>query len=107
MSNEIKFKNGFFIKERMICMKEKIFTVIDPTGIHARPASLLVQAANQFECDIDIEFNNRKANLKSIIGVMSLAIPLNAVIKIIASGSDEQEAIKALSDVILQQEMGV
>ncbi|KOP83090.1 HPr family phosphocarrier protein [Cytobacillus solani] len=88
-------------------MVEKDYKVIDYAGIHARPASLLVQVANQYNCDIDIMFNNRKANLKSIIGVMSLAIPLNSVIKICASGSDENEAIDALSDIILQQELGV
>lgn len=88
-------------------MVEKDYKVIDSAGIHARPASLLVQVANQYNCDIDIMFNNRKANLKSIIGVMSLAIPLNSAIKICASGSDENEAIDALSDIILQQELGV
>ncbi|MED3572107.1 HPr family phosphocarrier protein [Cytobacillus praedii] len=88
-------------------MVEKDYRVIDSAGIHARPASLLVQVANQYNCDLDIMFNNRKANLKSIIGVMSLSIPLNSVIKISATGSDEIEAINALSDVILQQELGV
>ncbi|MED3553474.1 HPr family phosphocarrier protein [Cytobacillus praedii] len=88
-------------------MVEKDYRVIDFAGIHARPASLLVQVANQYNCDLDIMFNNRKANLKSIIGVMSLSIPLNSVIKISATGSDEKEAINALSDVILQQELGV
>ncbi|TCJ05347.1 HPr family phosphocarrier protein [Cytobacillus praedii] len=88
-------------------MVEKDYRVIDSAGIHARPASLLVQVANQYNCDLDIMFNNRKANLKSIIGVMSLSIPLNSVIKISATGSDEKEAINALSDVILQQELGV
>jgi phosphocarrier protein len=88
-------------------MVEKDYKVIDSAGIHARPASLLVMVANQFNCDIDIIFNSRKANLKSIIGVMSLAIPLNSVIKISAAGSDEKEAIIALSEVILQQDLGV
>lgn len=87
-------------------MVEETFNVIDSMGIHARPASILVQTANQFDADIKIEFNNRKANMKSIIGVMSLAIPMNAKIKITASGLDEQRAIKAIGEIIIQKELG-
>lgn len=56
-------------------MMEKTFKVIDSTGIHARPAAVLVQTAGKFESEITIKFNAKTANLKSIMGVMSLGIP--------------------------------
>ncbi|HBZ11658.1 MAG TPA: HPr family phosphocarrier protein [Bacillus bacterium] len=88
-------------------MKERIFKVIDSTGIHARPASILVQSASKFDSEINIEFNGKSANLKSIMGVMSLGIPKDAEFKIIVSGSDEDEAISVLSETITQQGLGV
>lgn len=81
-------------------MVEKQFKVIADTGIHARPATLLVQAASKFDADIQLEYKDKKVNLKSIMGVMSLGIGQGADIKIIADGSDEQEAINGLQETL-------
>lgn len=84
----------------MINMVEKSFKVIAETGIHARPATLLVQAAGKFDSDINLEFNGKKVNLKSIMGVMSLGIGKDADITITAEGSDEQDALRTLADTL-------
>ncbi|HWJ79447.1 MAG TPA: phosphocarrier protein HPr [Niallia sp.] len=81
-------------------MLEKQFKVIADTGIHARPATLLVQAASKYDSDIQLEFKDKKVNLKSIMGVMSLGIGQGADIKIIADGNDEQEAINGLQETL-------
>jgi phosphocarrier protein HPr len=81
-------------------MTEKTFKVIDPTGIHARPATSLVQAASKFDADIQLEYKGRSVNLKSIMGVMSLGIGQGAEIKISANGADEQEALNALAETL-------
>ncbi|MGP7818927.1 phosphocarrier protein HPr [Niallia sp. 01092] len=81
-------------------MVEKQFKVIADTGIHARPATLLVQAASKFDSEIHLEFKEKKVNLKSIMGVMSLGIGQGAEIKISAEGSDEQDAINGLADTL-------
>ncbi|MEK3800070.1 phosphocarrier protein HPr [Peribacillus sp. FSL H8-0477] len=81
-------------------MVEKSFKVIAETGIHARPATLLVQAAGKFDSDINLEFNGKKVNLKSIMGVMSLGIGKDAEITITAEGSDEQDALRTLADTL-------
>lgn len=81
-------------------MTEKMFTITDPTGIHARPATTLVQAASKFDADINLEYNGKAVNLKSIMGVMSLGIPNGAEIKITAEGSDAQEAVAALAETM-------
>jgi phosphocarrier protein HPr len=81
-------------------MVEKSFTVIDESGIHARPATVIVSNASKFDAEINLEYNGRTVNLKSIMGVMSLGIPKDAVIHITAEGSRAEEAITALEDVM-------
>ena len=47
-------------------MLQRGYKVIDETGIHARPATLLVQAASKFQSTIELEYNGRKVNLKPL-----------------------------------------
>lgn len=81
-------------------MTKKTFTVIDPTGIHARPATVLVQAASKFNSEISLGYDGKSVNLKSIMGVMSLGIGQGAEITISAEGKDEQEALDSLQEVL-------
>ncbi|WP_080846797.1 phosphocarrier protein HPr [Cytobacillus gottheilii] len=84
-------------------MVEKQFKVIADTGIHARPATLLVQAASKFDSDINLEYKGKKVNLKSIMGVMSLGVGQGADITISAAGSDEQDALNALEETLKKE----
>ena len=84
-------------------MLQKEFKVIDETGINARPATLLVQAASKFQSNIELEFNGRKVNLKSIMGVMSLGVGKDADIVIYADGADEAEALAALEETMKKE----
>lgn len=83
-------------------METQSFIITADTGVHARPATLLVNEAGQFESDIDIVYKGKKVNLKSIMGVMSLGIPKDAEIKVTASGVDEENAISSIEAVILE-----
>lgn len=85
---------------------EKNYVVTDETGIHARPATVLVSEASKFESNINIEYNGKKANLKSIMGVMALGIMQGAEFKIIADGSDAEDASAAIGKVIAAQGIG-
>ncbi|WP_338753800.1 phosphocarrier protein HPr [Bacillus sp. FJAT-52991] len=84
-------------------MVEKQFTVTAETGIHARPATLLVQTASRFSSEIELEFKEKKVNLKSIMGVMSLGIGQHSKIVISAQGSDEQAALETINDVLKKE----
>jgi phosphocarrier protein HPr len=84
-------------------MAQKQFTVTAETGIHARPATLLVQTASRFDSDIQLEYKDKKVNLKSIMGVMSLGIGKDAQISIIAEGSDAQEALNSLEELLTKE----
>lgn len=81
-------------------MEQKSYVIIDETGIHARPATMLVQTASKFDSDVQLEYNAKKVNLKSIMGVMSLGVGKDAEITIYAEGSDEKEAIAKISEVL-------
>ncbi|RLL41133.1 phosphocarrier protein HPr [Oceanobacillus piezotolerans] len=87
-------------------MVEKQFTITDQAGIHARPATGLVQAVSDVESEVNIEYNGKSVNLKSIMGVMSLGITQGAVIKITASGSDENEAIEKITETMKNTGLG-
>ncbi|WP_251860251.1 HPr family phosphocarrier protein [Clostridium sp. Marseille-Q2269] len=81
-------------------MLERELTVNSSTGLHARPATLLVKKASSFKSDLSIEFNGKKANIKSLIGVLSLGVTSGAKIKLVASGDDETLAIEEISKLI-------
>ncbi|AIM17510.1 MULTISPECIES: phosphocarrier protein HPr [Neobacillus] len=84
-------------------MAEKQFKVIADTGIHARPATLLVQTASRFDSEINLEYKGKTVNLKSIMGVMSLGIGKGADIKITAEGSDAAEALNSLEETLKKE----
>ncbi|QQZ64064.1 phosphocarrier protein HPr [Paenibacillus sonchi] len=85
---------------------KKTFTVIDELGIHTRPASILVQAASKYNTEMNIEYNGRTVNLKSIVGVMSLGVPQGAQIQIAAAGSDADEAIQGIEEALKKEGLG-
>ncbi len=74
--------------------------ITNKLGLHARPASLFVKTAAQFESDIKIEKDGIEVNGKSIMGVMMLAAEQGSTITIKAEGNDEKEAIEALIQLI-------
>jgi phosphocarrier protein len=81
-------------------MKERTYKITADTGVHARPATLLVNKAGQYEAELELTFKEKTVNLKSIMGVMSLGIPKGAEVKITANGGDEEEALAGVDSVI-------
>ncbi|WP_346200505.1 phosphocarrier protein HPr [Caldifermentibacillus hisashii] len=84
-------------------MAEKTYKIIEETGIHARPATLIVREAGKFNSNIELEYSGKTVNLKSIMGIMSLGIGKNAVIKIKANGTDENEAMNAIDELMKKE----
>lgn len=69
-------------------------------GLHAKPASMFVQCANNFKSEIYIKKDTTRVNAKSIMGVMILAVQKGDEIEMEAFGEDEEKAILALTDLI-------
>ena len=81
-------------------MIAKEVSVKNSSGLHARPATLLVKKASSFKSDVSIEYNGKKANVKSLIGVLSLAVTKDAVIKVVATGDDEALAVEEIVKLV-------
>jgi len=79
---------------------EQTATVVNPLGLHARPAAQFVKLANRFTSDIEVVKDGVPVNGKSIMGVMILAAECGSAITVRASGSDEAAAVAALIELI-------
>lgn len=84
-------------------MSKKTFTIKSNEGLHARPASALVKVAAGFSSEIFLQYGEKNVNLKSILGVMSLAVPAGGEITITATGSDEEVALQQLDAILTEQ----
>jgi phosphocarrier protein len=69
-------------------------------GLHARPAALMVETARKYKSNIQISYDERKVDAKSILSLLSLGVNKNANIIISAEGEDEIEAIESLKKLI-------
>jgi phosphocarrier protein HPr len=84
-------------------MKKIQLTITCETGLHARPASVFVQAAKQFKSRLSIRNltkNSGPADAKSILAVLVLGVEKNHRVDIEADGADEQEALDCLEKLI-------
>ena len=84
----------------------KEFIVTDPVGLHARPATLLVNEAGKYVADAKIIVGEKEANLKSIMGVMSLAIANGQDFSIEFTGDDAETAIQGIEKVVVDSGIG-
>ena len=75
---------------------EKTITVINPLGLHARPAAEVVDCASRFTSDIRISYENQEIDAKSIMSVLMLAAPCGAELSVAIIGDDENDAMMAL-----------
>ena len=78
-------------------MVEKIVTVENRAGIHARPSALLVQTTKNFKSNIYFEKGPDRINAKSIMGIITLGAAYKTELKIIAEGEDEEAAVDILA----------
>jgi phosphocarrier protein len=79
---------------------ERTFTIVNPLGLHARPAAQLVQASNRFKADVQIVKDGVAVNAKSIMGVLTLAASRGAQLSVVTEGQDAEAAMAALAKMI-------
>lgn len=75
-------------------------TVADPVGFHLRAAGRIVKLTKGFRSEVIIRYDGRAANAKSIMGLASLAAEYGAEVEIECQGSDEEEALAQLVQLI-------
>ena len=81
-------------------MIEQSITIVNPLGLHARPAAQFVKLANTFASDIEVLKDGVPVNGKSIMGVMILAAECGSSVTIRANGADEGAAVAALVELV-------
>ncbi len=79
---------------------EREATIVNPLGLHARPAAQMVRLASTFTAEIAVLKDGMEVNGKSIMGVMMLAAECGSSITIKASGDDAERAVQALMDLV-------
>ncbi|RGY99642.1 HPr family phosphocarrier protein [Clostridium sp. AM58-1XD] len=81
-------------------MVSKNLTVVNPSGLHLRPAGVLAQTSMRYKSNIVIECGDTRVVAKNVINVMGARIKQGARIRLMCSGVDEEEALKAVSEAI-------
>ena len=81
---------------------EKVVTMVieNTTGIDALLAQKTVLAASEFESEITMKYQKKEVDLKSILGIMSLAVLEGARVEIEARGVDAEEAIETIKKIL-------
>jgi len=74
--------------------------IVNRAGMHARPAAEFVKIAGRFRADIRVEKDGLEVNGKSIMGVLMLAAERGSRLRLSAKGSDAEDALEALSDLV-------
>ena len=78
-------------------MPDLTLTILDPSGLHARPAARFVQIASRFESRIRIRQGDREADAKSLVSLLGLTVRPASVITLVADGPDADAALGALT----------
>lgn len=82
-------------------MKQFQYIIQDPSGLHARPAGLLVQEAQKYECDLKLTRDGKCADLKRLFAVMGMGVKCGETVEVTAEGADEDAAGQALETFFL------
>lgn len=84
---------------------QAIVTITDPTGLHARPAAVIVQTAGKFQAKIQLylEGSDKSANAASIMQLLKLGVRQGDKLKIVAEGEDASEALQAILSTLIKE----
>jgi phosphocarrier protein len=81
-------------------MKSVELTIENKVGLHARPATLFVKAAQSHQAEISVSFEDKTVNAKSLLSLLTLGASQGSVITVTANGEDEIEALAELANLV-------
>ena len=81
-------------------MTKENVVVIAKSGLHARPANMLIKTAQHFNSKVEIQVENKAFNAKSLIGILAAGVDCGTEISVVCTGDDEKEACRAVVDLI-------
>lgn len=79
---------------------EKLVSIKNASGLHARPAGMFVKKAAEFKSTVEVVAKGKTVNAKSIMGIMSLGLAQGEQITVVANGEDEAAAVAALVELV-------
>lgn len=79
---------------------EKLVSIKNASGLHARPAGMFVKKAAEFKSTVEVVAKGKTVNAKSIMGIMSLGLAQGEEITVVANGEDQEAAVAALVELI-------
>lgn len=79
-------------------------TILNPSGLHARPAALVVELAKGFESEVKIATNGKEASAKSILSVLALGASTGDVAVVTAVGADAETALEQITQIMISTE---
>ena len=77
-------------------MLSQAIKIMNPTGLHLRPAGNLCKEAMEYKSKITFEYRGNTANAKSVLSVLGACIKSGDEITLICEGEDEREALQSL-----------
>lgn len=86
--------------ERKNTMVSKKVVIMNPTGLHLKPAAIFCKEAMNFKSTVTFTFGNATANAKSVLSVLAACVKSGDEIEIICVGPDEEEALDALVSAV-------
>ena len=81
-------------------MKSRKIEIVNPTGLHLRPAGILCQASMKFKSKIMILHKDKEINAKSVLNVMASGVNCGAIVEVQCTGEDEEAALEAICELI-------
>jgi len=86
-----------------MAVMERDARIVNPLGMHARPAAEFVKVASRFKCAVEVRKDDLAVNGKSIMGVMMLAAECGSSLTIKTDGEDAEAAMHALLALVAEQ----
>ncbi len=84
-------------------MKSKQVNIKNPIGLHLKPANLLATKAGKYVSQIYIIKGNKKANAKSVLGILGMGVYRGDCVMLECTGEDEEHAVEEISRYIEEE----
>ncbi|GCA61222.1 HPr family phosphocarrier protein [Clostridioides difficile] len=79
---------------------EKVVSIKNASGLHARPEGMFVKKAAEFKSTVEVVAKDKTVNAKSIMGIMSLGLAQGEELKLVVNGEDEEVALAAMVELV-------
>ncbi|HCJ2906911.1 TPA: HPr family phosphocarrier protein [Clostridioides difficile] len=79
---------------------EKVVSIKNASGLHARPAGMFVKKAAEFKSTVEVVAKDKTVNAKSIMGIMSLGLAQGEELKLVVNGEDEEVALATMVELV-------